>query len=73
MFGPDDTAPPSFVSWKIEKSEDTDELGDSIKKSQRHWGTNPEATLYWGTSNIESEITPGLYKCVVRDHVFKSC
>jgi hypothetical protein len=46
-----------------------DELSASIKKAQRHWGTNPEGTLYWGTSNIEDSVPPGLYKCAQRDDV----
>ncbi|KPL06623.1 hypothetical protein AMJ86_07800 [bacterium SM23_57] len=46
-----------------------DELTSSIKKAQRHWGTNPESTLFWGTSNIEENIPPGLYRCAHRDDV----
>ena len=49
--------------------QDEKELSESIKKAQRHWGTNPEATLFWGTSNIEESIPPGLYKCGQRDDV----
>lgn len=49
--------------------QDDDSLSESIKKAQRHWGTNPEATLFWGTSNIENTIPPGLYKCGMRDDV----
>ena len=45
------------------------DLAESIKKAQRHWGTNPEGTLFWGTSNIENNIPPGLYKCGMRDDV----
>jgi len=46
-----------------------DELTTSIKQAQRHWGTNPEGTLYWGTSNVEENIPPGLYRCAHRDDV----
>ncbi len=44
-------------------------LTDSIKKVQRHWGTTPEGSVFWGTSNIEESIPPGLYKCMQRDDV----
>jgi hypothetical protein len=46
-----------------------DALTESIKAAQRHWGTNPEGTLFWGTSNIVNDIPPGLYKCGMRDDV----
>lgn len=47
----------------------SDELTASIQRAQRHWGTNPEHTLFWGTSNIEENIPPGLYRCAQRDDV----
>lgn len=50
-------------------SQTDDELTKSIKSAQRHWGTNPEGTLYWGTSNVEDLVPPGLYKCAQRDDV----
>ncbi len=46
-----------------------DELTASITKSQRHWGTNPESTLFWGTSNVEANIPAGLYRCSQREDV----
>lgn len=49
--------------------EDEDALKDAIKRVQRHWGTTPEGSLFWGTSNIEESIPPGLYKCVQREDV----
>ena len=70
--------PPSLSSASQEDSEsatmigvlqDDEALTESIKKAQRHWGTNPEGTLFWGTSNIENSIPPGLYKCGSRDDV----
>ena len=50
-------------------SQSDDELTESIKSAQRHWGANPEGTLFWGTSNIEETVPPGLYKCAQRDDV----
>lgn len=49
--------------------QDESELSSAIKRVQRHWGTTPEGSLFWGTSNIEENIPPGLYKCVQRDDV----
>ena len=51
------------------EAEDDEALSDSIKRVQRHWGTTPEGSLFWGTSNIEDRIPPGLYKCDMRDDV----
>lgn len=50
-------------------TQDDDELTKSIQRAQRHWGANPEGTLFWGTSNIEETVPPGLYKCGQRDDV----
>ena len=50
-------------------SQSDDELTKSIQRSQRYWGTNPEGTLFWGTSNVEDLVPPGLYKCGQRDDV----
>lgn len=50
-------------------TQDEDELTKSIQRAQRHWGTNPEGTLFWGTSNVEDIVPPGLYKCAQRDDV----
>ncbi len=50
-------------------SQSDDELTKSIQRAQRHWGTNPEGTLFWGTSNVEDIVPPGLYKCAQRDDV----
>ena len=66
------------ASMSQESDEDTDiavatqsddELTKSIQRAQRHWGTNPEGTLFWGTSNVEDIVPPGLYKCGQRDDV----
>lgn len=60
--------PEDFSIGGLETPSDA-ELTESIKKSHRHWGTNPEGTLFWGTSNIENVVPPGLYKCAQRDDV----
>ena len=44
-------------------------LRESISKSQKRWGVNPERSLFWGTGDVENKIVPGLYKCGVRDDV----
>jgi hypothetical protein len=68
-FDPDSSSPSSDARSLVGAAQDDDELSESIKKAQRHWGTNPESTLFWGTSNIENTIPPGLYKCGMRDDV----
>jgi SpoVK/Ycf46/Vps4 family AAA+-type ATPase len=50
-------------------TQDEEELTKSIQRAQRHWGTNPEGTLFWGTSNVEDIVPPGLYKCSQREDV----
>lgn len=50
-------------------SDPEESLKKEIFKAQRHWGTTPERSLFWATSNIEDNLPAGLYKCTKRDDV----
>lgn len=63
--------PAVFDNKTIVSAEDTDsdELSKQIQRAQRHWSSTPDGTVFWGTSNIQDTLPPGLYKCAYRDDV----
>lgn len=45
------------------------EIQTAIEEAQKYWTCTPDGNIFWGTSNIEAKIPPGLYKSIYQERI----